>query len=159
MVALPVLLLVTAIATGAIWLAQRSRRVHWATNSVAQAAQLAQSHRYFEAYDLAVAIRKYLPDDLRLARLIPEISDDLSVTTDPSGAEVYLRRFAPDRSGHFPQRQLIGTTPIHGLTIPSGDYVMYIERNGFAPIQRTLSTASYHAFVGARGVSIEHKLI
>ena len=158
-IALPLLLLVTAIVAGVMWLAQRNTRIRWATNSVDQVAKLAQSHKYFEAYDLAVAIRKYLPDDPRLPRLMPELTDDLSVTTDPPGAEVYLRRFAPDGSGHFPQRQLVGTTPIHGLAIPSGDYVMYIEKNGYASIQRTLSTASYHVFPGIRGISLEHKLI
>jgi eukaryotic-like serine/threonine-protein kinase len=159
MVALPVLLLVTAIAAGAIWLVQRNGRIRWATNSVDQVVHLAQSHKYFEAYDLAAAIRRYLPDDPRLARLMPEITDDLSVTTEPPGAQVYLRRFAADASGHFPPRQLIGTTPIHDLPIPSGNFLMFIEKDGYAPVQRTLSTASYHVFAGMRGISIEHKLI
>jgi formylglycine-generating enzyme required for sulfatase activity len=159
MVALPVLLLVTAIAAGAIWLAQRNSRIRWATNSIDQVARLAQLHKYFEAYDLAAAIRKYLPDDPRLVRLMPEITDDLSVTTEPPGAQVYLKRFAADASGHFPPRQLAGTTPIHDLPISSGNYLMYIEKNGYASIQRTLSTAAYHASAGMRGISIEHKLI
>jgi len=159
MVALPVLLLVTVIVAGAIWLAHRNSRIRWATDSVDQVAHLVQSHKYFEAYDLAGAIRKYLSDDPRLARLMPEITDDLSVTTEPPGAQVYLGRFAADASGHFPPRYLIGTTPINDLHIPSGDYLMYIEKKGYAPVQRTLSTASYHRFPGMRGISIEHKLI
>ena len=159
MVALSVLLLVTAITAGAIWLAQRNRRIRWATNSVDQVAHLAQSHKYFEAYDLATAIRKYLPDDPRLPRLMLEITDDLAISTEPAGAQVYLRRFAADASGHLPSRYLVGTTPIRDLPIPRGNYLMYIEKNGYAPIQRTLSTVSYHLFRGMRKISIEHKLI
>jgi formylglycine-generating enzyme required for sulfatase activity len=159
MVTLPLLLLVIAIAVGAIWLVRRSAKSRWAADSVTRVQALAQSHSFFEAYDLATAISNYLPNDGKLARLMPEITDDLPVTSDPPGAEVYLRRFLQDASGHFPPRQLVGTTPIHQLRIPRGSYLMYIEKNGYVPIQRTLSTASYHAYVGTRGVSIEHKLI
>jgi serine/threonine protein kinase/formylglycine-generating enzyme required for sulfatase activity len=157
-VSLPVLLLVIAVALGAIWLVRRNATIRWATNSVDRVEQLAHAQKYFEAYDLSVAIRKYLPNNAKLARLMPEITDDLSVTTDPPGTEVYLKRFSKDASVHGPERQLVGTTPIHDLPIPRGSYLMYVEKNGYAPIQRTLSTASYHVFVGMRGVSVEDKL-
>jgi serine/threonine protein kinase/formylglycine-generating enzyme required for sulfatase activity len=158
-VSLPVFVLVMVIVLGAIWLVRRNATQRWASNSVDRVEQLAHAGKYFEAYDLAVAIRKYLPTKGKLARLMPEITDDLSVTTDPPGAEVYLKRFSKEASEHGPQRQLVGTTPIHDLPIPRGSYLMCIEKSGYAPIQRTLSTASYHVFAGIRGISIEHKLM
>lgn len=61
------------VAAATIWLVRRNSRIHWATNSVEQVAQLAQSHKYFEAYDLAGAIGKYLPGDPRLRRLMRKL--------------------------------------------------------------------------------------
>jgi eukaryotic-like serine/threonine-protein kinase len=156
-ISLPLLVLVIAMALGAIWLVRRNARIRWAESSVDRVEQLAHAQKYFEAYDLSVAIRRYLPNDAKLVRLTPEITDDLSVTTDPPGAHVYLKRFLKD--ARVSQSQLVGTTPIHDLPIPRGSYLMYVEKNGYVPIQRTLSTASYHAFAGMRGISVTHKLI
>jgi hypothetical protein len=61
-------------------------RLKWARESVARVQTLAQAHRYFEAYDLAVAVRKYLPNEPAFTQLMGTISDDLSVSTDPPGA-------------------------------------------------------------------------
>jgi eukaryotic-like serine/threonine-protein kinase len=71
---------------------------------------------------------------------MPVISDVLSVTTEPPGARVYLKPFARDKSGQFPPRRLIGTTPLRGLRIARGEYVLAIEAEGHAPFQRTLSS-------------------
>ncbi len=158
-VALPVLALVVASALTTAWLVRRSMRIRWATDSVAQVQALTQSHKYFEAFDLAAAIREYLPNDPGVARLMPEITDDLSITTEPSGAQVYLRRFSRDASGHFSARQLAGTTPIRDLAIVKGSYLLYIEKEGYAPIQGALTTAAYHLLAGMRGVSLNYKLI
>ncbi|HVG36070.1 MAG TPA: SUMF1/EgtB/PvdO family nonheme iron enzyme, partial [Pyrinomonadaceae bacterium] len=48
-------------------------------------------------------------------------------------------RFAPDQSGNFPARQLVGTTPLNNLRIARGDYILSLERDGYAQVERTLS--------------------
>ena len=53
-------------------------------------AALADAGRYAEAYDLAVAVEPYVPGDPTMTRVMPAISDSISVTTEPSGATVYL---------------------------------------------------------------------
>ena len=158
-IALPVLALVAAIALSTAWLVRRGMRMRWATDSVAQVQALTEAHKYFEAYDLASAIREYLPNDPGVARLMPEITDDLSITTEPSGAQVYLRRFSRDASGHYSARQAAGATPIRDLMIPKGSYLLSIEKEGYAPIQGALTTAAYHLFGGMRGISLNYKLI
>jgi len=70
---------------------------------------------------------------------MPTISDTLTVTSEPSGAQVYLKRFSPDAAGNFPPRQLVGTTPIRDLRIARGQYLLYVEKDGFAKTAQTIS--------------------
>ena len=83
--------------------------------------------------------KRYLPSDPTITRLMRTIADDFSVVTDPPGAQVYLKRFAPDESGHFPARQLIGVTPINHRQIARGAYRVSIEKEGYGSLERTVS--------------------
>jgi len=152
-------LIITGLGGWFIW---HRANVKWAVAQVPQIEQLAQAQKFFEAYDLAVAAQKYLPEDPTIARLMPTISNTISVTTDPAGAQVYLKRFAPDDSGKFPPRQLIGTTPIKDLRIARGQYILYIEKDGYAKTERTVSGAIMHyenLFVIPPPIRVEEKLI
>ena|GEM_PF-476554 len=127
------------VVAGAGWLYWRGAKLSQARAAIARIERLAQAERFFEAYDLAVEAQRYLPNDPTLTRLMPTMADDLSVETDPPGAQVYLKRFAPDESGHFPARQLIGVTPINHRQIARGSYVVSIEKEGYAGLERTVS--------------------
>jgi eukaryotic-like serine/threonine-protein kinase len=127
------------LVAGTGWFFWRRANLKWARAQLPRIEQLAQAQKYFEAYDLAVAAQKYLPDDATIARLMPTISDTISLTTEPAGAQVYLKRFSPDESGKFPPRQLLGTTPINNLRIARGEYILYTEKDGYAKTERTLS--------------------
>ncbi len=130
--------LVGLAAAGGWWWKQRAD-VARATAQLPQLAALAEARRHFEAYDLAVALEPQLPGDLTIAGLMPAISDTLSASTDPPGARVYLKRFAPDAAAGLPDRQLIGTTPLKNVRIARGDYVLSLEMDGFAPYERSVS--------------------
>ena len=138
--------------------------VKWARKSIVRVQTLAQVHQYFEAFDLAIAVSKYLPNEPSISQLMPVISDELSVSTDPPGAQIYLKRFSPDASGNFPPRQFVGNTPISRLSIARGAYLVDIEKNGYAPVRRTISSELSRAVIptGMRQrslISIEQKLI
>ena len=137
--------LALALAGGASWFLWRRANVKWARETVPRIEELARAQKYFEAYDLAVQARKYLPDDPTITRLMPTIADDLTVTTEPAGALVYLKRFAPAQSGQSPARQLVGTAPINHHQIARGDYILYVERDGYAKTERTVSGALLRA--------------
>ena len=79
--------------------------INWAKENIKQVEQLAKDEKNFDAYDLAVKIESYLPNDADLAKLMPTISDKLSVNSEPTGAKVYLKQFRPDEKGNFPERQ------------------------------------------------------
>ncbi len=119
----------------------RQQNLNWARGAVAQVEELMLAEKYSDAYELAVKAGKYLPGDPSLARLVPMISDDLSVSTEPAGASIYLKRFSDDESAAPKTRQLAGTTPLSNLKIARGDYILYIEKEGYTPIQRTISSA------------------
>ena len=130
--------LLTSIATWFIW---HRRNISLARRQVPQIEALSTNGNFFAAYDLAVETQKYLPNDPTITRLMPTISDTLTVTSEPAGAQVYLKRFSPDGAGGFPPRQLVGTTPIRDLRIARGEYLLYVEKDGFAKTAQTISGA------------------
>jgi serine/threonine protein kinase/formylglycine-generating enzyme required for sulfatase activity len=123
---------------GSAWLYWHGAKLNRARASLPRIEELAAAERYFEAYDLAVDAQRYLPHEPALTRQMRTIADDLSVVTDPPGAQVYLKRFARE-SGEFPARQLIGITPINHRQIARGAYVLYVEKDGYAGLERSLS--------------------
>lgn len=121
------------------WFYRKNYNLNWARENVKKVEELAKTDKTFEAYNLALQVRKYLPNDENLAKLMPLVSDNLSVKTEPAGAKVYLKRFQADKNGKFPEREFIGETPIENLQIARGQYLLYVEKNGFAPLTRTVS--------------------
>ncbi len=115
----------------------RALALKWEKDQLPLMEKMAGEGRYFEAYNLAKSAKRFLPDNDRLAKLMPAISDSISVTTEPAGARVYLKRFTPDDTA---PRELIGTTPISKLPIARGEYLMTVEKEGFAPFERTISS-------------------
>jgi serine/threonine protein kinase/formylglycine-generating enzyme required for sulfatase activity len=133
-----VVVLLLGLAAGGYGLWHRYN-LSWAQSQVAQVEELAKARKYFEAFDLASLVRPYVSDDPTLMALTPTISDTLSVTTEPAGARVYLKRYQPDENGVFPARQSIGMTPITKLRIPKAPQILYLEKDGYAPVQRVIS--------------------
>jgi serine/threonine protein kinase/formylglycine-generating enzyme required for sulfatase activity len=134
--------LILAVAAG--WFVWRRSNVKWAEAQVPKIEALAQAQKYYEAYELAVATQKYLPEDATIARLMPIISNTISVKTDPAGAQVYLRRFVPNDAGKSESRQLVGATPLENLRVARAHYVLYIEKDGYAKTERTVTAAIQH---------------
>jgi formylglycine-generating enzyme required for sulfatase activity/predicted esterase len=126
------------LATGGYFWFQ-SYRIDQAHENLKKVAELARAEKNFEAYDLAVQVDRVLPGAPELAALWPAISDSLTVHSEPVGAKIYLQRFQPDADGKFPKRELIGLTPVDGLRIPRGSYILQIEKEGYAPFERTIS--------------------
>src|SRR6185436_16677810 len=120
------------------WYLRHRANVKWATAQLPKIEQLAQAQAYFEAYNAALAAQKYLPEDPTIARLMPTISQTISVKTDPAGAAVYLKRYAPDSREDIP-RTLAGTTPLNDLRIARGQYILSVEKSGYASTECSIS--------------------
>ena len=108
-----------------------------APNRLAALEKFVSEQKYFEAFEIAKQLKSDLPNDERLTKFLPVISDNVSVASEPAGARVYLKRFTPDEAA---PRQVIGTTPITKLPIARGEYVLTVEKDGFVPFERTISS-------------------
>jgi len=117
-----------------LFLKRRADR-KWAHESAPRVGQLATASKYSEAYELATQVLARDPSELRVSSLMPELSDDLSVSTKPAGAEVYLRRLGSAQ----PVR--VGVTPIDHLQIAHAEYILSIRKAGYADFERTVSSA------------------
>ena len=143
------------------WFIWRNANIRWARRQVPNIESLAQAGKYFEAYDQALIVQKYIPDNETISRLMPTISDVVSVTTDPAGAKLYLTRFAADQLDKPGERRLIGTSPISNLRIGRGDYILEIEKDGYIKSERSISGAILHTgnlMVVPPPIRIEQKL-
>ncbi len=129
-VAVASLLAITVV----VWGFRRQANVRWARAQIERIAQVANEQNYFEAYDLAAQVKRYLPDDVSLAQLMPTIADQLSVTSEPAGARVSLTRFGSDKP------EMIGTTPLSKHSIARGEYILRVEKDGYATFERTITS-------------------
>jgi len=139
------------------WFVRQSLNQRWARKQIPEIQALSKAGRTFEAFDLAVQTQKYISDDPIIQQLMPTISDSISVTSDPAGASVYLKRFTANAT-----RQLIGQTPIANLQIARGQYVLYIEKEGYAPTEQTVSGVFLHSggsVVMPPPIKVDKKLI
>jgi formylglycine-generating enzyme required for sulfatase activity len=127
-----------ALAAGGWWWRGRAN-AQWVNGELLQIADLAAKRQYYEAYDRAVAVEPYSAGNSTLTALMASIADTLSVESEPAGAHVYLKRFAPGSTGQMPERQLAGTTPMKNLRIARGQYVLSLDLNGYAPYEQTVS--------------------
>ncbi|MEL6181518.1 MAG: protein kinase, partial [Myxococcota bacterium] len=60
----------------------------------------------------------------------------LTLTTEPPGAEVHLYRFAERRRRQTPRYlRSLGQTPLIGVSLPMGSYLLVIEREGHLPVR------------------------
>jgi eukaryotic-like serine/threonine-protein kinase len=105
------------------------RRYERGQRELARARQLVDSGRYVEAYDAFTRAEKALPGDSSVARLMPNVVEVLTVTSEPAGARVSVERFS-DSTG----AQLLGETPLLERRLPRGAYIVRIEKDGFLPI-------------------------
>ena len=144
------------------WFWWQNYRLEKTEKNLKMVEELAQQEKNFEAYDVALEVENVLPNNERLAKILPTISDSLSISTSPAGATVYLRRFQPDQDGNFPVKQAVGTTPLENLRIARGDYILEIEKDGFAKMERTISGNIPRiggSFIESPPLKIEAKLI
>jgi formylglycine-generating enzyme required for sulfatase activity len=71
---------------------------------------------------------------------VPDFADYLTITTQPEEVNVYLTRYAPEKTDKLNQREFIGLTPINSLRIIRGGYKVYLEKEGFEPTERVISS-------------------
>src|SRR5688500_20246322 len=98
--AITALLIALLVIPLAIWFFNRQAKIRWAREQALPQIErlLANSWRdSTDAYALAEEAEKYIPTDPALTALFAKISLKINVTTEPSGAAVYVKDYkSPD---------------------------------------------------------------
>src|SRR5262249_38382009 len=82
------------LGTAAAWFIRRESRLRWAREqAIPEIAQLIERNRFTDAYALAENAERAAPGDPVLAKLWPEMSEQMSVETVPPGADVQVKEY------------------------------------------------------------------
>ena len=109
---------VVALAAAAgIWSVRRQALIRHAIDlTLPEIARLSESGEYAAAFRLALDAERHIPQDPRLAELWREISQTISVETDPVGSEIRVKEYAdPDAPW-----EAIGTSPVKSVRLSRG---------------------------------------
>ncbi len=133
-VVIAVAVLVIGAIAGGVWKWNQTKRQREAVGMIQTAERMVSDRRLADAYDTAVAAAAILPNDDRIRDIISRTSDRLKIDSDPPGATVFLQRFkGPD------QRVRMGVTPLTIPRLARADYLLTLERAGYANGVRTIS--------------------
>ena len=92
-----------------------------------------------EAFDKALEAEKYLPNDAALIKLWPVLSTNLSMTTNPAGAQLWWKDYDKPNS---PWR-LAGTTPFKNIKMPRPYLRMEIRKKGYQTVEYAGTAVSF----------------
>jgi eukaryotic-like serine/threonine-protein kinase len=128
-------LVVAAVAIG-IWMSVRAKRIGEGRAMITRAQELVVQRKLPEAVDAANAAADIVPGDDRLRDVFTKATQDVSITSDPPGAAVFMQRFKGPAA-----RVRVGTTPLKMPRCLRADYIVTVEKAGYAPVVRPLSIA------------------
>ena len=132
---IPALLVFVGAAVSGVWYFDRESKIRWANNvAIPEIERLMTVTEWNKMADLALKAEKYIPKSPRLARLIPQVVANLSVETDPPGADVYIKDY--DSKGE--DWLDMGKSPVIGFRLSQGYKHWKIEKAGFETEEGTL---------------------
>ena len=135
---IPALILVVLISYAVIRSINHKAKVKWAkTELLPEAEKLWGQLKRIEAYQIVQKAAKYIPDDPDYKALKEKLSARISILSDPSGAEVYIKDYAnPDNDW-----ELLGTTPIDSTEMPrSALYRFLMVKPGYDSVLACLNS-------------------
>ena len=147
-VAYPALAVIAALALligGYVHRSGRARLAH--ETQIPEIARLAAKGEDEAAFALAKKVEAVVPGDAALEKLWPEVSLEISVQSEPTGAEIYMKPYrAPESAWEH-----IGRGPIEHLRVPFGLLRWKAEKQGFDTVEElsyVREKAKRFAFIG-----------
>ncbi|UCC84545.1 MAG: protein kinase [Gemmatimonadota bacterium] len=140
-VAIPTALAVLALAWFSVWFVQRRAEIRWAREVALPEIERVISENdvwrnLVAPYRLAEEAEAILGDDPELAELFAEVSREIDVVTEPSGASIYMKEYeSPDAEWTY-----LGVTPLEDVRVPIGIFRWRIEKEGYEPVLAAAST-------------------
>ena len=154
-VALPAMAVLAFLGLLVGWYVRRNGQIRWAHDTaIPEIARLAGKGEDGAAFALAKKLEAMVPGDQALQKLWPEVSLEISVHSEPPGAEVYMKPYrAADATWEY-----MGRSPISHLRVPFGLLRWRAEKQGFQTAER-LSSSLHNGrevqdFLGGTTVSL-----
>ena len=125
-------MVILVLFAAGVWWAYGVSKRQWARyEAVPLARTLADRGDYTGAYRVALDAARYIPREDALLHLWPDVSQLLSVRSDPPGAEVvwkpYAQMGAPWES--------LGRTPLENARVPQGAVRVQFRMGGYEPVE------------------------
>jgi len=142
---IPGILITIAILGTLIFLLDRHSRIRWAKEmALPEIEQLINKENITAAFSLVQKAGKYISKEPKFQELSSLVTSDLTILTDPAGADVYIREYL-DIKGKWKK---LGRTPIESAKIPGGSvfwgansfYLARIEKPGYESTLAMTST-------------------
>lgn len=112
----------------------RGSRVRWVRNvALPGITRLLDKGDYYAAFHLARQAKRYLPDDPQLQAHWRSLAVQVSISTTPPGANIYVRDYlAAEDSGAW---ESLGRSPLEQILIPSGHLRWRVTKEGFDDVE------------------------
>ncbi len=101
---------------------------------IAKIQALDEGPEAWQAFELGRQIEQMIPDDPQLEKLWPEFTREISIITEPAGAQVSIKYYGQPDSAWIP----IGTTPLEKIRFPRGFTRLRIELAGYRSVDDVL---------------------
>ena len=112
------------------WLWRGSSRERWALETATpEISRLEDAEEYVKAAALTRQARAVLPKDPTLEKLWMRATGEVSITSVPSGADVWIRPYRGDPNAW----ETLGKTPLQKVRVPRDAYVWRLVKPGFTP--------------------------
>ena len=143
----PLILVSIIIMIALLFLLNRHSRIKWAKEkALTEIEQLVNKADIVTAFNLVQKAKKYISKDLKFQELSSLVTSDLTIVTEPPGADIYVREYS-NTSGRW---QKLGRTPVNNAKIPGSKawyltgtfYEVKIEKEGFENILAVTSTTA-----------------
>ena len=126
-------LLVAGVGLVWTWIGRtRASKLDWAVeNGLPELQLLVDQDEYVAAFELAQRLDAVIPDNPLLRELWPKLSQLISVTTSPDGADVWFR----SQSTPEADWTLLGSSPLESESVPGGACWLKLEKPGFQTVE------------------------
>jgi eukaryotic-like serine/threonine-protein kinase len=125
-------LALVAVGAASGWFLYRWSKRQWARyEAIPLAHTFADQGDYLGAYRLALDVARYIPKDPELGHLWTDVSQLLSVRSEPLGAEVAWKPYADLKAPW----QTLGRTPLDKIRIPAGPIRIQASLAGYESVQ------------------------